>query len=123
MTGEFNSVAESIRADIIEARQNGNLAQLLSYSLPATEKSLGFGLSDPDLLVCLGRATLQDPVIEFKVRQFVTAKEYSDNTWKQRNRAFLFRAKPSNPLEQRALIVNEKHKWPINNDLWLFLSS
>jgi hypothetical protein len=38
-----------------------------SYSMPATEKSLGFGLSDPDLLVSLGRITLQDPVIQFKV--------------------------------------------------------
>ena len=70
MHAEFNSVGDAIRADIIAARQNGNPAQLLSYSLPATQKSLGFGLIDPDLSVCLGRVTLQDPIIEFKVTMF-----------------------------------------------------
>jgi hypothetical protein len=70
LAGEFNSVADGIRADIIQERRNGNPAALLSYSIVAKEKSLAFGIIDPDLLLCLGKVTFENPAIEFDVDMY-----------------------------------------------------
>ena len=70
LAGEFNSVAEGIRADIIQERGNGNPAALLSYSIAAREKSLAFGIIDPDLLLCLGKVTFENPTIDFDVDMY-----------------------------------------------------
>ena len=89
---EFNTISDFIRQDIAAARQTGGTEQLLSYSIshvmrneikvvalaggsthiarystsPAIE-SLGFGVADPDLLLCLGKVTFENLTIDFDV--------------------------------------------------------
>ncbi|MBB5353916.1 hypothetical protein HNR46_004181, partial [Haloferula luteola] len=70
LAGEFNSVADGIKNDIIQERRNGDPAALLSYSITAKEKSLAFGVVDPDLLFCLGKVTFENPTIDFKVDMY-----------------------------------------------------
>jgi hypothetical protein len=70
LAGEFNSVADEVKADILDARKNGPPSQLLAYSFPAKVTSIGFGVIDADLLLCLGKVTLEKPNIDFNVDMF-----------------------------------------------------
>jgi hypothetical protein len=70
LIAELNAIGDQVRQNIVEARQNGGPEQVLHYSVSPDKKSIGFDLIDPDLLLCLGKVSLLEPLIEFDVTMY-----------------------------------------------------